>query len=105
MVNYTIPQEAFDINNNSFFNTGCIDEINKITERCSQFKLQVIEHMDKKFMIALIILSIFIMYQLAIKYYKPKFSQSRFYMKYIDYRIDFVIIILLVSYIAYIFFM
>lgn len=105
-MNYTLPQQAFDINNNSLFNTGCIDEINKVFGQQETFRLHVFQVMQHRFIVSLIIMSILIFYQLYfIKYIQPKYSQTEFYKKQIDYRIDLVIIILLSFNILYIFLM
>lgn len=104
-MNYTIPTQAIDINNNSYFNTGCITEIDKITTACSKFKLDVYHTMELRFISSVITMMLLLFFQLYIKYNKPKFSQTEFWRTKIDYRIDFIIIILLFFNILYIFVM
>lgn len=102
-MNYTIPQIAFNINNNSLFNTGCIDEINKVLGQYQKFQLHVYQVMQHRFIISLIIMSILVFYQLFyIKYYQPKYSQTEFYKEKIDKRIDLAIIIFMVFNILYV---
>jgi hypothetical protein len=91
--------------NNSLYNTGCIDEINKVMSECSQFKIHVINTMNQRFVISLVIMSILIFFQMWIKYRQPKFSQTQFWKEKIEYRIDLIIIILMFFNILYIFMM
>lgn len=105
-MNYSIPQTAFDINNNSLFKQNCIDEINKVFGQQESFRLHVFQVMQQRFIISLIVMSLLIFYQIYfIKYIHPKYSQTEFYQKKIDYRIDLVIIILLAFNILYVFLM
>lgn len=97
--------QAFDINNNSLFSPQCITECNKISDMCSKFQLHVIQTMNIRFIIALMILFTIILFQLYIKYFKPKFSQTELWMNKVDYRIDFVMWILMCFIILYIFMM
>ena len=101
--NWTISKVAYDINNNSFFNTGCIDELNKMTAKCTNFKAQVVSSISHNFQLTIILLLIFVAYKIFIEYSKPKFSQTEFYQKKIVYRIDFIIMILVIITIAFFF--
>lgn len=94
--NYSIPAKAFDINNASTFNPACLSDINKIISRCTDFKINVLQTMNLKFLISVIVLCVLVLYQIQNKYRPFKFQESEFYKKYIDYRVDLVISILLI---------
>jgi len=51
---------AFDKNNNSFFNTGCIDEINKFKLLCEHFQADILSNTNSHFKLFLIALIIFV---------------------------------------------
>ena len=91
--------------NLSLYNTGCIEEVSKVTAQCSGFKLHVIQSMNHRFIASLVIMSILIFFQLYIKYRSPKFSQMEYWSEKIDYRIDLIIVILMFFNILYLFMM
>lgn len=104
-MNYTTPIQAFDINNASTFNPGCYNEINTIIERCTNFKINIISQMNLHFLISVVLLCILVLYQIQAKHNPFKFQQTEFYKNKIDYRVDFIISILLIFDIVFIFLM
>lgn len=93
---------AFDINNNSFFNPGCIDEINKITTKCSDFKVHVVNTIETRFIIALSITLALILWKLIIEEIEPKFSKTETY-KFINARLNMALFITVLCDIALLF--
>ena len=102
-MNTTLNITTLIINKSEFetFNTGCFEEVTKCMNACSNFKVSIASNIFSRFRIGFIILCLLVLYQIFIKYNKPKYSQSEFYMKYIDYRIDYMIMILAVSLIGF----
>lgn len=100
--NYSIPNQAVDINNNSFYSTGCIDEVNKALSQCSHFKTEVTDILGTKFKIALIILFILIVFKIVTEYKDFKFVHTEWF-KFLIRRIDWVILLLIIMLTAYFF--
>lgn len=75
--------------NASFYNPSCIDELQKMATKCTDFKAQVINTVHQRFLIGMIVTFILFAFIIYVKYDKPKFSQTEFYKKHIEYRIDF----------------
>lgn len=105
MINDTIIANfsGININDNSLFNTGCIEENNKVLAKCLDFKLQIYSTMNNRFIVVLIILTILILYQIWTKYLQYEYTKSRNYFLYVESKIDLVIMILLAFIICYIF--
>lgn len=95
---------SLDIDANSFYNTGCIDEINKIVRQCSEFKADISSRVMSQFHLGMGLLFVLLMFRLYVEYGKPKFSQTEFYRTKIAYRLDFAIIITLFCDVALLFF-
>lgn len=96
----------FIINKSQYetYNTGCNTEIQKCIASCNDFHANVQTTLHDRFVVGLIFLGVIIFYQLYIKYHKPNYSQLPFYIKHIDYRIDYIIIIMTVALIGLLFF-
>lgn len=94
-----------DINENSMFSTGCSHDVDVATRLCSDFRLDVFQTYETRFIVSIIIMTILILYQLFVKYRKPNYTTTDFYMRYVDYRIDFVMIIFMFFNIVYLFVM
>ena len=105
-MNTTLDYKTLIMNKSQFetFNTGCIDEINKCVSGCKNFQLDVANSIVSRFRIGLIILCVLVLYQLYVNYNKPLYSQSEFYKKYIDYRLDYAILVLSIALIVMSFF-
>ena len=87
----------------STYSPGCYDEINTYIEICKDFKAEVISSMNARFEIVLYILVFMIFLQAYLKYWKPKFTETEFYKKRVDYRIDFITLMVGLIAIAYLF--
>jgi len=95
----TIP----DFYNGSTYNTGCVEELNKALARCTTFKIEVSQIYGERLGITLIILILLIFFRIYINNVQPKFSQTEFFKKHIDHRIDLILIVLSIC-ILYIFY-
>lgn len=98
-----IENQTIDFSNTTFYNTGCIDEINKFSKLCTDFKVDVLSNYDMRFKITIILLIIFIAFRFYTKYSKPQFIYSSFW-NYFDMRLDFIIAILSIFAITFMFF-
>lgn len=108
MINETVQQIIYNanelnINNNSLFNTGCIEENNKVLAQCLDFKLQIFSTMNHRFVGAIIVLTILVLYQIWTKYLQYEYTKSRNYFLYVESKIDLAIMFLLAFIICYIF--
>lgn len=81
---------AFDINNNSYFNPGCADELRKMATDCTEFKAQVLSTMSTRFTIAVIILVSLIILRFILQY--SNYSDTEM-GKFIIKRIDWALIV------------
>lgn len=88
---YNATEQMMDLYNMSLYNTGCIDEINRFSKLCSQFRVDVINSLHTHFLIGFFIISFFIILKIWIEYSRPKFIGSKWY-QYAKMRIDFIII-------------
>lgn len=86
-----------DKGNVSFFNTGCIEEVNKALSMCEDFKAQVLTTVTHRFEYAIIILCVLIFISTILKY-----SGWKFYDR-IEFHIDWVIIAITICVIALMF--
>lgn len=103
--NYTIPQVAYDIDKNSLYNTGCINEIHKVTDMCTNFKLSVYQSMNTNFTIAICVMFALVLFRILTIYRPLPFQKLDFYKRYLEYRVDFIIVCLIIFYVAYYFFL
>lgn len=85
------------------YNPGCASEIEKIITRCTDFKLQIFNTMESRFIISICIMTVLVLFRLLTIYRPLNFQKTEFYKTQIEMRLDFIIIILLVFNIAYIF--
>jgi hypothetical protein len=85
------------------YNPGCYDELSKFAESCTQFKADVINQIGLRFKITIIILVTLIILYMYIKYGKPKFSTTEFYIKYLAFRLDFIIMLITLITITFMF--
>ena len=92
-----------EFSNTSFYNTGCIDEINKFSKLCTDFKVDVLANYNLRFEITIILLVIFVSFRLYTRYSKPLFTEHKFWLEYADTRLDFIIAILMIFTIAFMF--
>lgn len=79
------------------FNNGCYEEVNKCIEACGHFQAKIITTMSTRFVVAFIFLALLVLYQMYVNNNNPKYSTTEFYKRWIHRRIDYIIIILVVS--------
>ena len=85
-LNLTMP-----INELQTYNPLCYNDINAIIEKCNRFQVSIIDKVGVQFRISIILLTILIAFRLYTTYARPKFAESEFFKKHIDYRIDLAI--------------
>lgn len=98
-----ITNQTIDFAQQQFYNTNCIDEIEKFSKLCTTFKVDVLNNYDLRFKVTIILLLIFVAFRLYTKYSKPQFINSAFW-NYFDMRLDFIIAILCIFTITFMFF-
>jgi hypothetical protein len=86
--NFSIP-----LYNESSYNPGCSNEIQGIINRCTTFRADVTNQLSEKFHIALICLVSFIVLKTVLDYSNFSFKSRPFY-KWLEFRLDFIMIIL-----------
>lgn len=91
------PQEL------ALYNPSCIKEMETFQKFCLEFKANVIETISTRFKICVIILVVLIFLRMYLYYHKPAFTQTEWYQKRVEYRIDFIIMIVALITIAYLF--
>ncbi len=102
-LNFTPPDVAVNINNNSFFNTGCIDEVAKATRMCADFKVQVINKINYNFKVSFFLFIVVVLFKFYVEYSKPKWSQSDVYKNFFAFKVDWIMILLLFTTVALMF--
>lgn len=85
------------------YNTGCIDEVQKVVDACSRFQLHVMETYNHRILVAMIILFILILFRLYINANNPEFSKTDMWVKYLDNKLNLVIIVLMFGIITILF--
>jgi hypothetical protein len=78
--NFTAPDRTA----NSFYNTGCIDEINKIIEDCTEFKAQVLQSVSTRFKVAVIMMITLIIIRFFLEYSNWNSEWKVFIIKRLD---------------------
>jgi len=78
------------------YNPSCIAEMEKFEKFCTDFQIEVINSVSIRFKISLLLMIAVMTFKLYVQYSKPKFSQTEFYKKYVAFRIDFIIAILMI---------
>jgi uncharacterized membrane protein (DUF485 family) len=95
-----ISTQLLDKDANSFYNTGCYSEIEKIVRQCSEFQTLIADKVSFQIKLGLIMLLVLILFKVFIEYNKPKFSQTEMFKSIVSYRLDLAIIITLFCVIA-----
>ena len=92
---YNPINATMDIYNSSTYNTGCLAELQKLSAKCTTFKAEVQTIYSERIIIAMVIMFTIILFKIYINNRKPQFSQTEFWQKEIDPRIDWIIILLM----------
>lgn len=85
------------------FNPTCAPEIEKIITRCANFKLEVFNTMETRFIISLVVMSLLVLFRIVTINRPFKFQETEFYKEQVQLRIDLIIIILLIFNLGYLF--
>lgn len=83
-----------EMTNLTTYNTGCIRETELMAKFCTDFKVQVFQIYQERFIIGFIILVILIFLRLYLTRAEPSITKNEFYLKHIDGRIDLAIMFL-----------
>lgn len=101
-----LSNKTMDLYKYELYNVGCIDENRKVAELCTQFKVDVLNSVNHRFEIAIILLCIFIILQFTLRYGFKEYLEYKNYILYqfVLKRIDWITILLAISVIALMFF-
>lgn len=91
-----VPNFTMNIHKGETYNTGCLNEIETIIQKCTDFKTDVTSDLGLRFKIGVIILFILIFFRIFTIYKPFKFQQSEFYKNYVEFRIDFILLVLVI---------
>lgn len=92
---YNPINTTMDVYNSSTYNTGCLDELQKLSAKCTTFKAEVQTIYGDRILIAMIVMFAIILFKIYIDNRKPQFSQTEFWLKEVSPRIDWIIILLM----------
>ena len=93
---------TLDFSSSQFYNTGCIDEINKFSKLCTNFKANVIETMNHKIYLAIILMITFIILMFILRYGFDKYKDYTWFI-FIIKRIDWILLCIAICSIALLF--
>lgn len=98
LTNTTMSNPLFNLSNGSFYNTGCIDEINSIIHECNNFHDKIIGVMNGNFKIMIIAIFIICFYEFVIAeiiFFKMPFgSRPDWYYKWVRSKIELCLLLL-----------
>lgn len=67
------------------YNSGCVEDVRRVTEQCLDFKIDVIANMTSRFKIGVIVLISLVVLHFIINYVVKDFELKQFVLKRIEW--------------------
>jgi hypothetical protein len=93
---------SLDFSSSQFYNTGCIDELDKLSKLCSDFRVNVADTMNDKVYLAFILMIIFIVLMFVLRYGFDKYKDYTWFI-FVIKRIDWILLCISICSIALLF--